>query len=203
LHALSQDDLDSARPIPQAYAGSRYPDQPHQKRQLEPERGSRRPQQQPHDIPAQAANPGPPLQDPPHPDEPVEILPPNSASEVDPDVERLAVERQSNTAKAAKKKKNPKPLDMDSNMDTRYILRPEAIESVFYMWRITGDSSWQDKGWRMWEAIEKATWTPLAYSALQDVNDIGEPRKADSMERSVPQLGASRANGLVFGWRRR
>jgi hypothetical protein len=192
LNPLSQDDLDNAKPIPQAYAGSRYPDQPHRKRQLdgEPEPDPRRrPQQQPHDIPAQhAANPGPPLQDPPTPSDLDEPLHPTSASEVDPEVERLAVERQSNAAKAAKKKKNPKPIDMDSNMDTRYILRPEAIESVFYMWRITGELSWQDKGWRMWEAIEKATWTPLAYSAIQDVNDIGEPRKADSMERSDPRF---------------
>ncbi|CAE7192805.1 alpha-1-2-Mannosidase [Pyrenophora teres f. teres] len=33
-----------------------------------------------------------------------------------------------------------------SNMnDARYILRPEAIESVFHMYRITGDSTYQDK----------------------------------------------------------
>lgn len=28
--------------------------------------------------------------------------------------------------------------------DRRYILRPEAIESVFIMWRITGDRKWQE-----------------------------------------------------------
>jgi len=67
-------------------------------------------------------------------------------------------------------------------MDSRYILRPEAIESVFYMWRITGDPIWQDKGWRMWESIEKASWTQLAYSAVSNVNDI-ESAKLDSMER--------------------
>lgn len=30
-----------------------------------------------------------------------------------------------------------------------YIGRPEAIESIFYMYRMTGDEQWRDKGWRM------------------------------------------------------
>ncbi|KAF2799289.1 glycoside hydrolase family 47 protein, partial [Melanomma pulvis-pyrius CBS 109.77] len=37
--------------------------------------------------------------------------------------------------------------------DARYILRPEAIESVFYMYRITGDSMYQDIAWEMFQAI--------------------------------------------------
>jgi mannosyl-oligosaccharide alpha-1,2-mannosidase len=40
--------------------------------------------------------------------------------------------------------------------DKRYILRPEAIESVWYMHRITADQSWADKGWRMWESVIQA-----------------------------------------------
>ncbi len=31
----------------------------------------------------------------------------------------------------------------------RQIGRPETIESVFYMWRLTGDRKWQDQGWTM------------------------------------------------------
>ncbi|KAK8109226.1 class I alpha-mannosidase 1a [Apiospora sp. TS-2023a] len=50
-----------------------------------------------------------------------------------------------------------------------YILRPEAIESVWYMYRITGDTKWQDKGWRMFEAIIKATQTESGHSAIKDV----------------------------------
>jgi Glycosyl hydrolase family 47 len=212
LDPVSQADIDKAKPIPQAYAGSRYPDQnnehTHNKRQLNPEserdQRARRPQQQHHDIPAQlqgATNPGPPLQDPPNPDhldEPLETLRSNSASQVDPEVERLAVERQSNAAK--QKKKNPKPIDMDGQMDTRYILRPEAIESVFYMWRITGDATWREKGWRMWGAIEKATWTPIAYSAVEDVNDAGEPKQADSMERYKTPRARIPSFWLWFFW---
>jgi mannosyl-oligosaccharide alpha-1,2-mannosidase len=53
--------------------------------------------------------------------------------------------------------------------DKRYILRPEAIESVWYMYRITGDPIWQEKGWKMWKAIIAATSTPIGHSAIQDV----------------------------------
>jgi mannosyl-oligosaccharide alpha-1,2-mannosidase len=53
--------------------------------------------------------------------------------------------------------------------DRRYILRPEAIESVFIMWRITGDRKWQDAAWRMFESIEKVTRTDIAASAIWDI----------------------------------
>lgn len=67
--------------------------------------------------------------------------------------------------------------------DTRYLLRPEAIESVFYMWRITGDQTWRDAAWRMWEGIVKETETPLAFAAISDVRSHGSTQ-ADSMEVS-------------------
>lgn len=35
------------------------------------------------------------------------------------------------------------------SQNRRQIGRPETIESVFYMWRITGDRKWQDEGWKM------------------------------------------------------
>ncbi|EFQ27506.1 glycosyl hydrolase family 47 [Colletotrichum graminicola] len=63
----------------------------------------------------------------------------------------------------------------------RYILRPEAIESVWYMYRITGDPEWQEKGWRMWEAIIKATRTEYGNSAVDDVLSK-DPSPVDEME---------------------
>ncbi|KAI3339266.1 glycoside hydrolase family 47 protein [Ustulina deusta] len=50
-----------------------------------------------------------------------------------------------------------------------YILRPEAIESVWYMYRITGDKKWQDKGWKMFEAIVEHTTTEAGSSAINNV----------------------------------
>jgi len=69
--------------------------------------------------------------------------------------------------------------------DRRYILRPEAIESVFIMYRITGDRKWQEAAWRMFQAVEKASRTELAASALWDITidpKVGKPEQMDSME---------------------
>ncbi|KAH6847271.1 glycosyl hydrolase family 47-domain-containing protein [Chaetomium sp. MPI-CAGE-AT-0009] len=68
--------------------------------------------------------------------------------------------------------------------DRRYILRPEAIESVWYMYRITGDPSWQEKGWRMFEAVVRATRTDAGHSAIHDVT-TKDPANAGRMEDSM------------------
>ncbi|OQV02666.1 hypothetical protein CLAIMM_07822 [Cladophialophora immunda] len=65
--------------------------------------------------------------------------------------------------------------------DNRYILRPEAIESVFIMYRITGDPGYQDIAWKMFQSIQKATRTPIAHAAIHDVRHA-EPGKSDRME---------------------
>ncbi|KAK1700432.1 family 47 glycosyl hydrolase [Colletotrichum godetiae] len=67
--------------------------------------------------------------------------------------------------------------------DSRYMLRPEAIESIFYMYRITGDDEWREVAWDMFQSIRRATETPLAYSSIADVNvQPGQTTKTDSME---------------------
>ena len=63
----------------------------------------------------------------------------------------------------------------------KYILRPEAIESVFIMYRITGDIYWREKGWKMFTAIQSYTLTELANSAISDVTSA-VPVFADTME---------------------
>ncbi|KAI1419877.1 glycoside hydrolase [Xylaria sp. FL1777] len=65
--------------------------------------------------------------------------------------------------------------------DARYILRPEAIESVFLMYRMTGDSEYQDMAWTMFQAIRKATETDLAFSSIQSV-EVTDTVKTNSME---------------------
>lgn len=69
--------------------------------------------------------------------------------------------------------------------DSRYILRPEAIESIFLLYRVTGNEELRDVAWRMFESITKATETKYANSAIADVTVTGETRKLDSMEVSL------------------
>ncbi|KAK3305987.1 glycoside hydrolase family 47 protein [Chaetomium strumarium] len=66
--------------------------------------------------------------------------------------------------------------------EPKYILRPEAIESVFLLYRMTGKADLRDLAWRMFEAVMDATKTPLANSAIEDVTVEGETSKTDSME---------------------
>jgi mannosyl-oligosaccharide alpha-1,2-mannosidase len=73
------------------------------------------------------------------------------------------------------------PLGFTGINDSRYILRPEAIESIFVLYRTTGDVSLLEKAWDMWGAIRTLTETDLAFSAVDSV-EHDEPRKTDSME---------------------
>ncbi|KAI9892643.1 MAG: hypothetical protein M1814_001336 [Vezdaea aestivalis] len=66
-------------------------------------------------------------------------------------------------------------------MDNRYILRPEAIESVWIMYRVTGNQYWREKGWEMFKSIQAVTRTEFGFSAVADVMG-GASRLSDSME---------------------
>jgi len=161
------------RPIPGHYGDH----QVHRNNKRAPE-----PQAVPPQNHADSSRQGPPLPEWPDADAVIEPIRPNTLSEIDPDVQKLASDR-AEALKAAQMKIS-RPASFHDFMDSRYILRPEAIESVFYMWRITGDPIWQDKGWHMWESIEKVSWTELAYSAIANVNDANS-MKTDSMERYI------------------
>ena len=73
------------------------------------------------------------------------------------------------------------PLGYSDIRDRRYILRPEAIESVFILYRLTGNATLQDVAWRMFTAIEKHTRTDLANAAIEDVT-LETPKKQNRME---------------------
>jgi mannosyl-oligosaccharide alpha-1,2-mannosidase len=73
------------------------------------------------------------------------------------------------------------PKGFTTAKDPRYILRPEAIESVFILWRITGDPSFRETAWEMFQAVSKATDTPYANAAVLDVNIVGS-KQEDYME---------------------
>lgn len=72
--------------------------------------------------------------------------------------------------------------------DPRYILRPEAIESIFVLYRITGKKELQDIAWTMFQHIMTATETPIANAAIKDVTAQDETEKEDSMEVCSPAL---------------
>ncbi|KAF8186285.1 glycoside hydrolase family 47 protein [Pholiota molesta] len=57
-----------------------------------------------------------------------------------------------------------------SNSDAKYMLRPETVESIFYMWRFTGDVKWRQRGYEIHQAIMKHTRTEYGYASISDVD---------------------------------
>ncbi|OAV87248.1 hypothetical protein PTTG_29514 [Puccinia triticina 1-1 BBBD Race 1] len=92
----------------------------------------------------------------------------------------------------------PEPVQGATLRNPSYLGRPETIEqdkfsskllkfysfqmnfnaktlkffyrSVYYMWRITGDQQWQDRGWRMFTSWMEACVTEFGFANLEDVN---------------------------------
>ncbi|XP_047269635.1 mannosyl-oligosaccharide 1,2-alpha-mannosidase MNS1 isoform X2 [Capsicum annuum] len=50
------------------------------------------------------------------------------------------------------------------------ILRPETVESLFYLWRLTGNKTYQEWGWNIFQAFEKNSRIKSGYVGLKDVN---------------------------------
>lgn len=73
------------------------------------------------------------------------------------------------------------PKGFTTAKDPRYILRPEAIESVWYLWRITGKEEFREAAWEMFQAVANATDTPFANAAIDDVTVTGSSQ-TDYME---------------------
>lgn len=50
-----------------------------------------------------------------------------------------------------------------------YILRPEAMETLYYLNHITGDPIYREWGWEMWQSITKSCQVKYGYCHLTDV----------------------------------
>ncbi|KAL2243120.1 mannosyl-oligosaccharide 1,2-alpha-mannosidase MNS1 isoform X1 [Sesamum indicum] len=50
------------------------------------------------------------------------------------------------------------------------ILRPETVESLFYLWRLTGNKTYQEWGWNIFQAFEKNSRIETGYVGLKDVS---------------------------------
>ncbi|KAK3937222.1 glycoside hydrolase family 47 protein [Diplogelasinospora grovesii] len=75
------------------------------------------------------------------------------------------------------------PKGWTTAKDPRYLLRPEAIESVFVMYRITGEKEFQEAAWDMFTAVANGTETEYANAAVLDVTRANYPLpKEDYME---------------------
>lgn len=63
------------------------------------------------------------------------------------------------------------------SMKGEYLLRPETIESFFYMWKLTGKPKWRERGWSIFEAIEKHTRTKYGYASVSNIDSSNPSHK--------------------------
>ena len=66
--------------------------------------------------------------------------------------------------------------------DGKNILRPETVETLFYLYRKTGEQKYRDQGWTIFQAFEKHCKAKGGYSGLLDVR--GLPARQDGKQQS-------------------
>ena len=68
-------------------------------------------------------------------------------------------------------------------LDAHNLQRPETVESLFMMWRITEDPLYREWGWKIFKSFERHTkvGNDRGYTSLNDVNSIPPPMR-DNME---------------------
>jgi mannosyl-oligosaccharide alpha-1,2-mannosidase len=83
----------------------------------------------------------------------------------------------------------PEYVEFPSGMDFvngqgYYLLRPETMESIFYMWRLTKDPKWRERGWDIFSAIRTFCKTKESggYAGIREVN-VKEPIR-DNLQQS-------------------
>ena len=69
------------------------------------------------------------------------------------------------------------------SQDSHNLQRPETVESLFYMWRITGDVMYREWGWEMFKSFVKYSGVEDGggFTSLSNANKI-PPTKKDNME---------------------
>ena len=56
------------------------------------------------------------------------------------------------------------------------------MESLFYLWRATGDKKYRDWGWEIFQAFEKYTKVPNGYASINSVRHPDNVGHRDKME---------------------
>lgn len=86
------------------------------------------------------------------------------------------------------------PMGFISARDPSYYLSPEAIESIFVMYRVTGHQEYREAAWKIFQAIRKATETEHGNAAIADVTTRGKLQQRESIEVSFLTLYKCKTN---------
>ena len=73
--------------------------------------------------------------------------------------------------------------DVEMSFKSKYdLIRPETVESFFYMWRKTHNKMYRDWGWEMFQAFRKHCETEAGFSGVKDVTKV--PPEKDDLQPS-------------------
>ncbi|PRP88409.1 hypothetical protein PROFUN_03323 [Planoprotostelium fungivorum] len=64
-------------------------------------------------------------------------------------------------------------------VDARYLLRPETLESLYVLWKKTGDEKYRGWAWKVFTAIERNCKTKYGYSGIKDATRVVDTPKDD------------------------
>ncbi|KAI8903177.1 glycoside hydrolase, partial [Gorgonomyces haynaldii] len=70
----------------------------------------------------------------------------------------------------------------------QYNLRPEVIESIFYMWRLTKDEKYRDWGWDIAERLDKICLDAAGYHAIDDEGDPSDKMESYFLAETLKYL---------------
>lgn len=87
------------------------------------------------------------------------------------------------------------------DLDSHNLQRPETVESLFYMWRITGEEMYREWGWEMFKAFVEYTEAGggAGFTSLAKANEV-PPILLDNMESFWLVSWAHEFHAWVRGW---
>ena len=56
------------------------------------------------------------------------------------------------------------------------------MESLFILYRVTGNEKYRDWGWRIFQSFEKHTKVPAGYTSINNVKSVSSPQPKNKME---------------------
>ena len=59
--------------------------------------------------------------------------------------------------------------------DVGNVLRPETVESIYYMWRLTGEQRYREWGWEIFQAFQEHARGDVGYHSLKVTTSVSGP----------------------------
>lgn len=76
--------------------------------------------------------------------------------------------------------------------DVGNLLRPETVESIYYMWRLTGEQRYREWGWEIFQAFQENAKGDVGYHSLKVNMTFPHSHSQGSIPSSSEPMGLTR-----------